>query len=47
MTHNKSFGLVLTSFNEVRKCTYYILGGVFFSSTDQTCVLNILQGTKL
>ena len=36
VTHNKSFGLVLTVFNEVRKRIDYILGDIyiFFYRSD-------------
>ena len=35
MTHHKSFGLVLTYFNEVRKHIVYILDGKLFSCNNR------------
>ena len=47
MTHNVSFGSVLTDINEVLKRIEYIIDGFFVFPNDKTCVLKLLKDKKI
>ena len=46
-TDNNSFHSVSTAINEVQKHIDYILENIYSSFTNRTCVLKLLQGTKI